>query len=513
MGIRNTGLVLAAFGVLAFSPALASPESDELSRDGLRQLQAGDRQAAVRSFVEATQADPKDGRAFFYLGVGLNRTGQPHEALAAFRQAITLKAIHKDLGFEGGWAALEAGDYGSAAVMLGGFLELNRNHAKAHEFLGRTYFNLGQFEPAEGLLRKAMELDPALKPSVLAVLASIEVARGENRAAGENIAEILNDESDNPIRRQFIEALRPVQQPQPASKAWTVFGSTAIGRNSNVIALSDQIVQPADITRIDSKYFDISAGGNYRLRIDADKAVTVGGTLSHRNYRDIKNKDTHAANFFARYDQVVTDRLLASLTGTFGHTRVDGDAFQNTVGISPSLRYLINDRVRFQLTYSATKINLPEPTATPASLDRDSKLQTLGGNMTIAFPDFETDLIFGGAVLLNSAAGGDYDYRARRFNIGARTQLPYDVVAGLGWTHTEYDYLNLNSLAPTNPPGATAFGFAREDAINTLSANLERPISDRASAFARFTKTVASSNLAVFDYDQKDFQVGVTASF
>lgn len=139
MGKRLQAAMLVGLGLaLAASPALASPESDELSRDGLRQLQAGDRQAAVESFVEATQADPKDGRAFFYLGVGLNRTGQPHEALVAFRQAIALKAIHRDLGFEGGWAALEAGDYGSAAVMLGGFLELNRDHAKAHELLGRT---------------------------------------------------------------------------------------------------------------------------------------------------------------------------------------------------------------------------------------------------------------------------------------------------------------------------------------------------------------------------------------
>ena len=149
-------------GVLAASPALASPESDELSRDGLRQLEAGDTKAAVASFVNATRADPDDGRAYFYLGVGLNRTGKPHVALTAFRRAISLKAIHKDLGFEAGWAALEAGDYGAAAIMLGGHLELNRDHAKTHELLGRTYWRLGEFDRAEGLLRRAIELDPAL---------------------------------------------------------------------------------------------------------------------------------------------------------------------------------------------------------------------------------------------------------------------------------------------------------------------------------------------------------------
>ena len=98
-------------------------------------------------------------------------------------------------------------------------------------------------------------------------------------------------------------------------------------------------------------------------------------------------------------------------------------------------------------------------------------------------------------------------------NIGVRSMLPYDVVAGLGGTRTHYDYQNLNSLANTTPAGVTAFGFARQDTINVLNVNLERPFNDTVSAFARFSKTVASSNLSVFDYDQKDFQVGVTARF
>ncbi len=433
--------------------------------------------------------------------------------MAAFRRAITLKAIHKDLGFEAGWAALNSGDYGAAAVMLGGFLELNQEHAKAHELLGRTYIQLGQLDPAEGLLRRAMALDPSLEPSVLVSLAAIDVARGDNAAAGQSIAKILNDGGNSPVRRGLVESLRPERPPQPATKAWSVFGSTAIGRNSNVIALSDLIVAPADVTQQASRYFDISAGGQYRLPVDANKAVTAGVTLSHRNYRELSGKDTHAANFFARYDHAINDKFLASVTGSFGHTRVDGDKFQTTVGFSPSLRYLINDRVRLDAIYSFTKINLPDPKATPESLDRDSGLQSLGGTITIAFPKLKTDISFGGAMLLNSAVGDDYEYRARRVNIASQTLLPWKVVGGIGITRTAYDYQNLNSLAPTTPAGPTGFGFKRDDTITTLSASLSRPIDDRFTAFARFTRTDTVSNLAVFQYDQKDFQIGITGRF
>ncbi|MEP4377773.1 MAG: tetratricopeptide repeat protein [Alphaproteobacteria bacterium] len=513
MSIRITGIALVLIGTLAASPAFASAESDELSRDGLRQLQAGNPQAAVKSFVNATKADPDDGRAYFYLGVGLNRTGEPHVALTAFRRAIALKAIHKDLGFEAGWAALEAGDYGAAAVMLGGHLELNRDHAKTHELLGRTYWRLGQLDRAEKLLRRAMELDPALESTVLPVLAAIDLARGNTQGAGESLVAVLNKPANDPVRRSLLQSLEP-PEPTPAdAKPWAVFGSTAIGRNSNVIALSDEIVQPADITRTASRYFDISAGGQYRLPIDATSAITARLTLGHRNYKDLPAKDTHTANLQAAYQRAVNRNLLVSLTTNYGHTRVDGDKFQTTLGVSPSLRYRINDRVRFDAVYSFSKINLPEPTTSAVNLDRDSGLQSLGGKISIAFPDLKTDINFGATILHNSAVGNDYTYRARRLTLGARTQLPWELVGGIGVTRTAYDYANLNSLAPTTPAGATGFGFARDDAITSVSANLTRPINETVSAFARFTRTNANSNLAVFKYDQKDIQIGVTAQF
>ncbi|MBT3809209.1 MAG: tetratricopeptide repeat protein [Rhodospirillaceae bacterium] len=513
-GIRNAGIALIALGVLGASPAFASPESDELSRDGLRQLSAGDSKAAVASFVNATKADPDDGRAYFYLGVGLNRIGNPHNALIAFRRAIALKAIHKDLGFEAGWAALEAGDFGAAAIMLGGHLELNREHAKTHELLGRTYWRLGQYDRAESLLRKAIELDPALESTALPVLATIELARGNKQGAGEALAGILNKPVDDPVRKNLIESLEPTEEEAAAAaKPWTVFGSTALGRNSNVIALSDQIVQPTDITGKHSRYVDINAGGQYRLAVDVDKAITAGGTLSHRNYRDLRGKDTHAANLFARYDQAINNNFLTSVTGSFSHTQVDGDKFQTTAGISPSLRYRINNRVRLDAVYSATKINLPDPTTTPAILDRNSTLQNFGGSITIGFPDIKTDVSFGGAYLLNSAVGTDYDYRGRRLNLAAQTQLPWDVVGGVGMTRTTYTYKNLNSLANTTPAGVTAFGFSRDDTITSYTATLTRPINENLSAYTRFTRTNADSNLAVFTYDQKDFLIGITARF
>ena len=111
MKIKNTGaaMVLVVGVTVAMSSmmtaAQASPESEALTRQGLTQIGAGQTKDAARSFSAATQADPNDGVAFYFLGTALNRTGAHFLAMSAFRESLRLKTILKNYGFEAGWAA------------------------------------------------------------------------------------------------------------------------------------------------------------------------------------------------------------------------------------------------------------------------------------------------------------------------------------------------------------------------------------------------------------------------
>lgn len=360
-----------------------------------------------------------------------------------------------------------------------------------------------------------MRLDPKLQASVDFFKATQAAAKRDSIAQNELLESVAQNDQGGVLSStmrahlDFLRAIRPVERVKP----WSVFGSLAIGRNSNVIALSEGILRPAEITRTDSRYFQLTAGGQYRRNITTDKAVVLGGVANRTNYRDISGNDSDTINIFARYEQKVTPRLLAALAGNFTHVRVDGDKLQNTVGISPSLEYRINDVLKVSGFASSQKINLPSPTVTPAVLDRDSKRHTVGGNVTIAFPGLNSDLSFGTAVINNSAVGSDYDFHAHSYSLKGRTKLPWDIVGSLGFARTNYDFKNLNSLAPTTPPGATAFAFAREDAVTTYSAGLTRPINEIFTVYARASRTNANSNLVLFTYDQKDIQIGVTARF
>lgn len=508
--------VLAALLTIGISQTtLASQRSSELIDAGVAELQKSEWNNALRQFVAASIADPKDAEAKFFQGVALNRLALHEEALAQIESARAAGVQNKSMDFEYGWALLGTGRFEQARTALQAYKSANPDSAKASELIGRAELSLGNEAAGQKAFDEAERLDPSLASSIAFFRAGLAQAKGEALAGAELLDSAASADQAGPVSRavrqhlSVIEAVRVRRRDKP----WAVFGSASFGRSSNVVALSDEIARPADITRKGSKYFDVTAGGQYRLDINADQAVTIGSVLNRRNYRDLSGNDTDTFNLFTRYEHPVNRRVRASVAGSFTHVRVDGDQKQNTVTLSPRVDYQINELVRFNASYTASKVNLPEPTATPGTLDRDSHLQSFGGGFNIAFPKLRSEVSFGARILNNSAVGSDYDYSARNLTFGVRTRLPYQITGGLSLNTTRYDYKNLNSLAPTTPPTATAFGFARQDTITTYSLNLSRPINDRVSVFLRASATRANSNLAVFTYRQNDTQIGVLARF
>lgn len=519
MGSVRRFAIAAAVGslVLSFAAtgAQASPRSSELIDSGLEDMQKADWSGALRKFLAASAADPSDSEAQFFQGVALNRLSLHREALAQIELARKGGVRNSQMNLEYGWALLGSGKFAEALDSLKTFKADNPDSGKASELIGRAELSLGNDDAAEAAFAEAVRLNPSLQASVDFFKATIAQARNDSIGQQEFLSAVADNGQNGPLTRtmrqqlQLLQAIRPVERTKP----WSVFGTFAVGRNSNVIALSEDIARPAEITRADSRYYDLTAGGQYRFTLDPTKSITVGTVLNHRNYGDISGNDTHAINLFARYSQQITPRLLGTVSASFGHLRVDGEQKQNSVGVSPRLRYRVSDQLSVEGFVSAQKINLPEPTQTPNILDRDSKRHSAGGSVNLAFPSISSDFSFGASVINNSAVGDDYDYTGNSFSFSGRTQLPWEFVLGGGVSRTNYNYKNLNSLAPTTPPGPTAFGFARDDTVTNFSLDLTRPINEMVTAYIRGSRTNSNSNLNVFNYDQKDIQIGVVARF
>ena len=83
---------------------------------GVTLLRSGDVDDAVRLLAQATQANPKDGIAFYYLGNALEGKHDPTGALQAYQQAAQLVPDMVPLQTRLGMLLQRSGDSVSAAA-------------------------------------------------------------------------------------------------------------------------------------------------------------------------------------------------------------------------------------------------------------------------------------------------------------------------------------------------------------------------------------------------------------
>lgn len=507
LGLVRTGLCAAVFLTFAANHHVqASPQSEQLIRDGLLKLQAGDVASAGVLFSQAVDADPQDGKASFYLGVALNRIGQHGMALAAFQRMWDLKVTHRDLGFEGGWAALERGQYQTAITLLEPYLEANPDNAKAYEFIGRAYIGVGRLEEADAALNQALAHDPGLIASVRLAQGSIATIRGDNAAAAQALNDIIQYAPTSPLGTVLRSSAPRPETPKP----WFVSGEISGGRNGNVIGLPDGALLPADVSSKSSEFITLKLGGGYQWRVDPLIAVTAGYDLATTFYNEVDGFDSAshtgyvAVSHRLREDLVVGGRLSATLQTQ------ESDLAIRQFQLSPSLTYRWDNANYTEFSASLADSDFIDSPFTPF-IDRDSFTTTFSGVHNMRVDAVRTDLRVGMFHQINNAEGTDFDYKGTGALVAARTQLPLELEGTASVSSTINRYDNLNSLA------GAGFSFERTDVINQFALGVSRQVTlmdnRRVSVFGLFSETDNSSNITFFEYDQKIISFGVRAGF
>lgn len=103
-------------------------------------LQKGNFDSAVKNFSQATELDPKNKNLFLALGRAYHEAQKPELAIKALESAIALDHDLVDASYELGIIYGEMQQFG-----------------KAHFYLGRSYFLIGDWENARFHFRKALE--------------------------------------------------------------------------------------------------------------------------------------------------------------------------------------------------------------------------------------------------------------------------------------------------------------------------------------------------------------------
>jgi Tfp pilus assembly protein PilF len=478
--------------------------ADEALARGVERLRAGQYEAALVQFEAATEADPNHRRAWFFHGVALNRLGRFAAADASLARSAALGERSGDLYFELGWAALGRGRYEQALHFLEIAEEEQPGRAQTSEFRGRAHYHRGELDQAEVRFEEALRRDPQLAPTVSIYLAAIEDARGDQSAASQRLQRLIDTYPESEIARDLRR--RMVGAPPPAEPGpWRVVLSLGVGYDSNVIALSDQLPLPADITSRSSGFITGSLDLAYDWRISRRDLLTLGysvnGTLYEGGLSDYHLLDQFG---YAQYWRSIDQRFSAGLRISDQFTMLGGRRFRNQVAVQPSIYWRHSERWSTHLayTFAASDYYITPPIPT---LNRDSDAHTIAIAQYIRPGDTELVLRYGYAYTWNDARGADYDYGAHRLFLGATHPLPLGIRGDISYVHVFEDYRNRHSF--------TGFTDRRDDEMSVLTVYLTRPIRGRASIYARHDYINNRSNIPVFDYDRHITSVGLLWRF
>lgn len=147
-------------------PAPLPPEAQAAFERGLTLLEGGRFAEAADAFREALDAAPDRPVISFYLGTALQRDGQVRAALEAYEPALEAFGDSGTVLNNVGFAQLQIGRFDLALPRLRDAVAAAPDNARAHLNLGLTYFALQRYRDAVEAFDRAIELDPALEPSV-----------------------------------------------------------------------------------------------------------------------------------------------------------------------------------------------------------------------------------------------------------------------------------------------------------------------------------------------------------
>lgn len=163
-----------------------------------KQLGKRNREEAVRCLQEAVQMAPQFALAWNSLGVLAYQAQNYSEAERCFRQAISAQPGMYEATVNLGGVLLNL-KRPEEAIPYNKFAVLERpGDALANSQLGLAYFELRQMNAAEQYLRTAKSLDPAHFSHPQIVLAQIDLWRGKQAAALEELNDFLKRFPDAP---------------------------------------------------------------------------------------------------------------------------------------------------------------------------------------------------------------------------------------------------------------------------------------------------------------------------
>ena len=486
----------------------ASPRSAVLVGRGSDLMAGGRFDEALGHFDAAARDDPTDAEAPFFSGVALNRLGRPEDALAQLRRSHVLGFDSPDLDFELGWALVSQRRWDEAIERLERFERRSAGRGQTSEFLGRAYLGRGEHDRATAAFDEALRRDPSLVPTVGIYRALIHQRLGDEAAAGNVLAGLVNTAPDSITGRFVRSQLGPVDTSTSPVRRWWLGGSFGGGYNSDARGIPDLFPgsggAPNDFDEDEGSGFSrAELDGGILLVSRDDWRLSVGYEL----LGDFYAEQQHDPDLL---DQTITvlsahrfsDSLGASLRLWDNYTLLGEEELRNQAGASASLRAKLTGSLALDVSYSHARNDYLF--RTPAVLDRDADTHTPGLSLEFSVPGTPVVLRGGYFHSWNFADGADFASQSDTLVLGFSTHLPWRFRADFSYLRTFEHYEFRNTASEPRE--------RRRDDIDAVRFRLSRPISRRVGLFVQYDLSDDDSNIRGYGYEQHVVSAGLTWS-
>lgn len=225
-------------GARALLEAMAS-ESPELATVhfelGLLLAETGETESAMRSLQQVVELEPKHPLAWRYLGDALLRTGDMAGAADAYAKQVQSSAM--DLTTLEMVAALGSDQVEVAESVLREYLNFQPTDLNALESLASLNMRAGEFESAESLYKRALDLAPPFLKARLGYISALHEQQ-KSQDEIEQLDILLGDDPDNAeylelkslaisasgkIDEAVAHAERQVQSQPDRARSWLIY--------------------------------------------------------------------------------------------------------------------------------------------------------------------------------------------------------------------------------------------------------------------------------------------------
>lgn len=503
MRIPWTILVLSVL-LLSTGPVSAPCQADPLA-EGIRAYQRGEYARAVEQLKQARDQSPASSSAAFFLGMAYKQQGEYQKALDPLKAAATLRPRIKEAVLELAYTLLKIGK-DAAAMKWIQVAEQNRIFPAKTAFLkGLIRKKQGRAEAAVAALEKAASLDPDLAQAVGYQIGLVRIQSGALKQAQSRLETAISLDPQTELaafaRRLQDRLARRIRSRRP----WR-FHVAVLGQyDSNVVLKPGDSQAASDITDENSLAMTTTAGIDYFANTDGPWRFRGRYRYYGRFHQHHSTSHDQVSNHFSFSPGYDFGGFVLDILASYRHTLLRDPGYQHytdELSIGPLLRTGVGKR-HVLAVYAGYGLQEYIQPPTSAHEDRDSEryeaslswiwLFARNGylNCRYRFSDENSD-------------GVNWENQSHQLWLAADIPL-----WGAGWSLQTGGAIELERF--DNPH--TSFEKKRADETYSLFAGLDWEFWTGAHLILQYDKTVADSNLAIYDYDRDIYSLGLEYRF